>query len=103
MFTFTFNLHLQPSPSTFTFNLHLTLSGVGFANRAEPTRTWSTKMMQTKRNALFIQDAGIIANAKGCQNESRDTYVKSNDNWFREKNGFRENQLKRRFALVQNR
>ena len=55
---------------TFTFNLHLTLSGVGFANRAEPTRTRSAKMMQTKRNALFIQDAGIIANAKGGQKQS---------------------------------
>ena len=55
---------------TFTFNLHLTLSGVGFANRAEPTRTRSSKMMQTKRNALVIQDAGIIANAKGGRKQS---------------------------------
>lgn len=55
---------------TFTFNLHLTLSGVGFANRAEPTRTWSTKMMQTKRNALFIQYAGIIAKRKRGQTEN---------------------------------
>ena len=55
---------------TFTFNLHLTLSGVGFANRAEPTRTRSAKMMQTQRNALFIQDAGIIANEMGVQKQS---------------------------------
>ena len=55
---------------TFTFNLHLTLSGVGFANRAEPTRTRSAKMMQTKRNALVIQDAGIIANEMGVQTTS---------------------------------
>ena len=44
--------------------------GVGFANRAEPTRTRSAKMMQTKRNALFIQYAGIIANEMGGQKQS---------------------------------
>ena len=63
MFTFTFNLHLNP-----------TLSGVGFANRAEPTRTRSAKMMQTKRNALVIQDAGIIAKRKrGQTTDTADT------------------------------
>ena len=54
---------------TFTFNLHLTLSGVGFANRAEPTRTRSSKMMQANGTPYSSKTPVLSQMRWGCKNK----------------------------------